>query len=81
MIFIQELHSNEISHLRLIQLSSLYIPYIYINVFAQHILKDSFFVVVGDSSFQSAKALLKDIRSPQLVTDFVVRMISLERVL
>ena len=43
-------------------------------------LKGSFFVV-GDRSFQSAKTLLKDLRSLQLVTDFVVRMISLERVL
>ena len=68
-----KIYKNTISHLT---------P-IYMKVFRKTFLKslrDSFFVV-GDRSFQSAKTLLKDLRSPQLVTDFVVRMISLERVL
>ena len=69
----RKIYKNTISHLT---------P-IYMKVFRKTFfksLKDSFFVV-GDRSFQSAKTLLKDLRSPQLVTDFVVRMISLERVL
>ena len=53
------------------------------NVLGKTFLKSfkGSFLVVGDRTFQSAKTLLKDLRSPQLVTDFVVRMISLERVL